>query len=97
MCRPPCADPDRKVVLQSLLNRVPGPLLWFRELRGRHYVRSKQIYVSDGGHYENLGIVELIRLGCDEVWAIDASDDDRGTWRALSESLNLIASELGFG
>ena len=76
-----CADPDRKVVLQSWLNRVPGPLLWFRELRGRHYVRSKQIYVSDGGHYENLGnIVEAdpprLRRG---VGDRSASHDDRGT------------------
>jgi hypothetical protein len=81
--------------LAPRLNLCPSPLLWLRELRGRHYLASRHIYVSDGGHYENLGIVELIRRGCDEVWAFDASDDDRGTWRALSESLNLIASELG--
>ena len=77
------------------INRCPGFLLRLRELRGRHYIRSRHVFVSDGGHYENLGIVELIRRGCNEVWAIDASDDDRGTWRTLSESLNLISAELG--
>lgn len=47
-------------MLKRWLNRAPGPLLWWREFRGRHYISSKYIYVSDGGHYENLGIVELI-------------------------------------
>lgn len=84
-----------QATLQRWLNRAPGPLLWWREFRGRHYISSKYIYVSDGGHYENLGIVELIRLGCHEIWSFDASNDDRGTWRSLAESLNLAASELG--
>jgi hypothetical protein len=77
------------------LNRCPGLVLWFREFRGRHYVSSRHVYVSDGGHYENLGIVELVRRGCTEIWALDASNDDRGSWRSLAESLNLISSELG--
>lgn len=81
--------------LSRWLNRCPGLVLWFREFRGRHYVSSRHVYVSDGGHYENLGIVELVRRGCTEIWALDASNDDRGSWRSLAESLNLVSSELG--
>ena len=36
------------------------------ELRERPY-----LYVTDGGHYENLGLVELLRRGCTEIFCFD--------------------------
>ena len=44
----------------------------------------------------NLGIVELVRLGCTEIWSVDASADTPGASSALAESLGLISSELGY-
>jgi hypothetical protein len=69
--------------------------LFVREMRGKHYLNARFIYVSDGGHYENLGLVELIRRRCTEVWCIDASGDPPGTAVSLAESLTIITSELG--
>jgi hypothetical protein len=76
--------------------RRPGIRVFVREMLGRHYLRAPQIYVTDGGHYENLGLVELVRRGCTEIWCIDASGDRPGTSLSLSESLTIISSELGY-
>src|SRR3981189_459678 len=74
---------------------VPSTRYLIRELRGRHYLNSDLIYVSDGGHYENLRLIELLRRGCNEIVCIDGSGDRPGTAVALAESLTLITSELG--
>jgi hypothetical protein len=74
---------------------LPSTRYFIRELRGRHFLNSDLIYVSDGGHYENLGLVELVRRGCQEIWCIDGSGDQPGTAVSLAESLTLITSELG--
>lgn len=74
---------------------IPSVRYFIRELRGRHYLNTDLIYVSDGGHYENLGLVELVRRRCTEIWCIDGSGDPPGTALALAESLTLITSELG--
>ena len=74
---------------------IPTLQYFIRELRGRHYLNTDLIYVSDGGHYENLGLIELVRRGCTEIWCIDGSGDPPGMALALAESLTLITSELG--
>ena len=77
------------------LVKPPNLRYFIRELRGQHHLNSKLIYASDGGHYENLGLVELVRRKCTEVWCIDASGDPAGSAITLAESLTLITSELG--
>jgi hypothetical protein len=74
---------------------LPSLRYFIRELRGRHYLNSDLIYVTDGGHYENLGLVELVRRGCTEIWCIDGSGDRVGSAIALAEALTLVTSELG--
>jgi hypothetical protein len=61
---------------------------------GRNTLRRKFIYVSDGGHYENLGIMELLRRKCSVIWCIDASGDPPGTARTLAEAIALARAEL---
>ncbi|WP_345763579.1 hypothetical protein [Diaminobutyricibacter sp. McL0608] len=67
-------------------------LVW--ELFGRHSVKYPLIYASDGGHFENLGIFELLRRQCAVVWAVDASADPRGLCAALAKAIRLAHSEL---
>jgi len=71
------------------------PTYLLRELLGRNNLRRKFVYVSDGGHYENLGLVELLRRGCTTIYAIDASGDTPGTIRTLGQAVALARSELG--
>lgn len=74
----------------------PRPSYLFRELLGRNRVDAKYLYVSDGGHYENLGLVELLRRGCTRIYCFDASGVGRGKaeFDALGEAIALARSEL---
>ena len=67
----------------------------FREMFGIDDPQSKFLYVTDGGHYENMGLVELIRRGCKYVFCIDASGDHQDTFSTLAGALSLARSELG--
>ena len=65
----------------------------FRELVGRNRVDSRFLYITDGGHYENLGLVELLRRGCGKIYCFDASGGKPAA--ALGDAIALARSELG--
>lgn len=65
------------------------------ELFGFHGTTSPRLYVSDGGHYDNLGLVELLRRRCRQIWCVDASGDRPGTVRALADAILMAAGEHG--
>jgi len=65
------------------------------ELFGLHSEDSAHLYVSDGGHYDNLGLVELLRRECSTIWCIDASGDKPGRATALAEAILTAGGELG--
>jgi hypothetical protein len=48
--------------------------LW-SEITGRLYEDSDYVYITDGGHIENLGIYELLRRRCRVIVAVDAEAD----------------------
>lgn len=65
------------------------------ELFGMQAADGRQVYVTDGGHYDNLGLTTLLRAGCAEIWCVDAEPDKRGKARQLRQVLDLATSELG--
>jgi hypothetical protein len=73
--------------------RYPRPRASYllRELLGINSINAPYLYVTDGGHYENLGLVELLRRGCTEIYVFDASNDDFG---AAGDAVSLARSEL---
>lgn len=75
----------------------PRPFYLLCELLGLNRISSKYLYVSDGGHYENLGLVELLRRGCTEVYCLDASGLSAAgaEFESLGEAITLARSELG--
>jgi hypothetical protein len=44
---------------------------------------SAQIYLTDGGHIENLGLYELLKRGCELILVVDAEADPAMTFGAL--------------
>ena len=46
-----------------------------REIFGRLYENSNFVYLTDGGHVENLGIYQLLKRRCKFIVAIDAEAD----------------------
>jgi len=84
-----------KPLLDWLCARRPGPHYLFKEMFGRMKLTDRYLYVTDGGHYDNLGLVELLREGCTTIFCLDGGGDAAGTYRALGEAVALARSELG--
>lgn len=67
-----------------------------KELFGRYRPdRDAFVYVADGGHRENLGLVELLRERPDVVFCVDASGDRPDSFQTLHEAIELAIVELG--
>jgi hypothetical protein len=86
---------------QPPFERWRAPLPWVRrltyyarELIGSYPLDERFVYVSDGGHYENLGLVELLRRRCGEIYCVDASGDS-SIAQTLAEAATLAYEELG--
>jgi len=75
--------------------RQPNLRLLLVEALGRTSLSNHWLYVTDGGHYDNLGLVEALRRRPHEVFVFDASGDRAGTWAALGEAVGLARAELG--
>lgn len=66
-----------------------------REVLGAYPDDAPLLFVSDGGHYENLGLVELLRHGVKLAYCIDASADSPPFAATLAEAITLAREELG--
>lgn len=65
----------------------PGPYRLLREAVGSPSMYDRRIYVTDGGHYDNLGLVEALRRRPAQVIVIDASNDPEDRFNALGEAI----------
>lgn len=73
----------------------PGTWYVLRESLGLNDLRRPFVYVTDGGHWDNLGLVELLRRGCGQILCFDAAGDDLEHFDMLSEAVALARSDLG--
>ncbi|HEY8047385.1 MAG TPA: hypothetical protein VIF35_24205 [Streptosporangiaceae bacterium] len=69
-------------------------MLW-AEAVGHTSYRSTWICVSDGGHYDNLGLVEALCRGAANVLVLDASGDKANTWYTLGGAIALARVDAG--
>ncbi|MEJ8827149.1 patatin-like phospholipase family protein [Variovorax humicola] len=53
------------------------------------------IYLSDGGHFDNMGIYEMVRRRCRRVLLVDASCDGAYEWSDLLDTVRKIRVDLG--
>jgi hypothetical protein len=65
------------------------------EAFGRTAADRAYVYLSDGGHFENLGLYEMIRRGCRYVLAVDASADPEIGFEDLGNALRKIRVDIG--
>jgi len=56
---------------------------------------GKWIHLSDGGHFENLGVYELLRRGCSRIVAIDGSCDPKSHMSDLANVIRRARIDLG--
>lgn len=77
----------------------PGPKLSIRyllkELLASTTDTDNFVYVSDGGHFENLGIYELVRRRCRYIIASDAGCDPDYGFEDLGNAIRKCRIDLG--
>ena len=66
-----------------------------RELLGRTHSAGRWIYLSDGGHFENLALYEMVRRGCRYIVVSDASADPDRSFDDLGNAIRKIRIDLG--
>jgi len=103
------ADREARLWAHVLDLRLRGKLsgeLWYRlmqptvgllwsEAAGHLSYRGTWMYVTDGGHYDNLGLVEALRRGARHIVVLDASGDKADTWFTFGGSIALARSDAG--
>lgn len=72
-----------------------GLLALLYELLGMSDERSRYVYLSDGGHFDNLGIYELVRRRCSVIFAVDASADEQREMTDLADTIRKCRVDLG--
>jgi len=72
-----------------------GLLLLVGELFGQTSDESRYVYVSDGGHFENLGLYELVHRRCKFIIVSDVSDDPDSRFGALANAVERIRTDFG--
>jgi hypothetical protein len=70
-----------------------GPL--FHELLGRADERKPFVYLSDGGHFENLGLYELVRRRCRLIVVSDAACDPMYQFNDLANAIRKCRIDFG--
>jgi hypothetical protein len=84
----------RKALMQKEEPSAPHVLV-SDELLGRTRSSDPFIYVSDGGHFENLGLYDMVRRRCTRIVVIDASCDPKYQYDDLERALRMIRADLG--
>jgi Patatin-like phospholipase len=65
-----------------------------KELLAKADIDSSYVYLSDGGHFENLGIYELVRRKCKLIIAVDAGQDGNYTFEDLGNAIRKCQVDL---
>lgn len=79
-------------------SRLPRPRLGYllKEFFGFHDPSDLYLYITDGGHWENTGLVELLRTNnCREVVCIDADAGPGNLASSISKAIDLAWLECG--
>jgi hypothetical protein len=65
------------------------------ELLGKTGFTQPWLYLSDGGHFENLGIYELVRRKLAVIVAVDAAADPDYKFTDLANAIRLVSTDFG--
>jgi hypothetical protein len=91
-----CIDPkDNRRPWPKSLPTIRGAGYYYRELIGLNYPDARLVQVTDGGHYENLGLVEALRRRSRLIFCIDGGGDTPPLASGLADAMRLAEYELG--
>ena len=72
-----------------------GLMYLLNELFGKASARSAYVNITDGGHFENLGVYELIRRRCRFIIASDAEQDQALVCSGLANLVRRCRNDFG--
>ncbi len=87
------AQHQLKIILR-ILSKVLK-LYVISEMFGRLDETKPHIYLTDGGHIENLGLYQLLKRGCREIIVIDGEADPEMAFNALAIVQRYARIDLG--
>jgi hypothetical protein len=70
-------------------------LPFFNEAIGNTDDKASYVYLSDGGHFENLGLYEMVLRRCRFIVVCDATTDPDYAFESLAMSIRQIRVDLG--
>jgi|RhiMetdeSRZDD1v2_1073273.scaffolds.fasta_scaffold42380_3 hypothetical protein len=82
----------RKAEVKAGPTSALRPLL--TEALGLVDAKSANVYLSDGGHFDNLGIYEMIRRRCRYILVVDADADEKFDFDDLARSVRFAGVDL---
>jgi len=97
--RPPGAPPRSRAgrLGATALARLRQPdfLHLWAEAAGALRLDGRWLYITDGAHYESLGLVEALRRRPDHVIVVDATADGTGWFATLGQAIAEARAETG--
>lgn len=76
---------------------APQSALWHltREALGYTDDRSSFVYLSDGGHFENLALYSMVERRCHLIVIVDAECDPKAAFEGLGNAIRKIQVDMG--
>ncbi len=65
-----------------------------KEALGLTSNKSDYVYLSDGGHFENLGVYEMVQRRCRTIVVLDSGCDENFTYEDLGNALRKIRIDM---
>ncbi len=62
---------------------------------GRTNDQKPHVYLSDGGHFENLGLYEMVLRRCHTIVVVDADQDKNFAFENLGNAIRKIRTDMG--
>ncbi len=69
--------------------------LLVKEILGETDEKANYVHISDGGHFDNLGVYELVKRRCRYIVAVDATENPLATSDNLGILVRLCRVDLG--
>ena len=84
-------------LVTSLNQRVDAaaPYLLYQEALGSPRLSMPRLYVTDGGHFDNLGLVESLRRRPERIVLLDGSGDAEDEFPAMANAISTARVDLG--
>jgi hypothetical protein len=92
------SNPRKKDRWTASENRAtPKFAAWylFRELFGKVNDGAPYVNLSDGGHFENMGLYELVRRRCKYIVVCDAEEDPDMTFEGMGAAITKCRADFG--